>query len=215
MKKVSDNYELVGQITLDEILSADTLSGRMLRMPLVQESQKEQTSKQSCKKSVKSSTKTVPLFLSLKRGGTTQETSMEWEMTELPLVFLGDSTMLNTGVFPKDEEEYVSLLTSGGCLPQEYVLNCGEKPCKVIPTKLSEILEENPDPKYNLSAKACQGILRRAEKRGKELPELLKGTLMKQSAFKNEQVNLGGKGILIQRERTASLRTQNNQAVLW
>jgi hypothetical protein len=35
---------------------------------------------------------------------------------------------------------------------------------------LSAILEPNPDPKYFLSPTACKGILRRAEKRGRELP---------------------------------------------
>ena len=35
--------------------------------------------------------------------------------------------------------------------------------------------------KYSLSAKACQGILRRAERRGKDLPELLKTVLLMQS----------------------------------
>ena len=39
---------------------------------------------------------------------------------------------------------------------------------------LSDILETGAVPqKYYLSAKACRGILRRAEKRGKVLPELL------------------------------------------
>lgn len=39
---------------------------------------------------------------------------------------------------------------------------------------LSDVLETGPIPqKYFLSEKACRGILRRAEKRGKELPELL------------------------------------------
>lgn len=42
-------------------------------------------------------------------------------------------------------------------------------------------LEETPHPKYNLTAKACQGILRRAERRGKDLPKLLKAVLIRQS----------------------------------
>jgi DNA (cytosine-5)-methyltransferase 1 len=37
--------------------------------------------------------------------------------------------------------------------------------------------EENPDPKYSLSARAASGILRRAEKRGKTLPPLLRDAL--------------------------------------
>lgn len=42
---------------------------------------------------------------------------------------------------------------------------------------LSQILEANVPEKYFLSAKACAGILRRAEKRGKELPPMLKEAL--------------------------------------
>lgn len=38
---------------------------------------------------------------------------------------------------------------------------------------LSDVLEENPDEKYNLSWRACFGILRRAETRGKKLPKAL------------------------------------------
>jgi len=38
---------------------------------------------------------------------------------------------------------------------------------------LSDILEECPDPKFSLSAKACSGILRRAAKRGRSLPRPL------------------------------------------
>ena len=54
-----------------------------------------------------------------------------------------------------------------------------------MPTKLSQILEENADPKYRLSAKACQGILNRAERRGKELPKELKEALEEQVAANN------------------------------
>ena len=43
---------------------------------------------------------------------------------------------------------------------------------------LSSVLETAPIPqKYYLSSKACAGILRRAEKRGKELPPQLKAAL--------------------------------------
>ena len=47
-------------------------------------------------------------------------------------------------------------------------------------------------PKYYLSAKACLGILRRAEKRGKELPEILRLALERQSVSRNEQESPGG-----------------------
>jgi hypothetical protein len=42
---------------------------------------------------------------------------------------------------------------------------------------LSEVLETHVASKYYLSPRACAGILRRAEKRGKELPLVLKSAL--------------------------------------
>lgn len=48
------------------------------------------------------------------------------------------------------------------------------------PTLLSEVLEQETDPKYNLSSKACQGILNRANRRGKKLPEILREALENQ-----------------------------------
>lgn len=38
---------------------------------------------------------------------------------------------------------------------------------------LAEVLEPHAAPKYSLSPMACRGILRRAERRGKKLPEHL------------------------------------------
>jgi DNA (cytosine-5)-methyltransferase 1 len=63
--------------------------------------------------------------------------------------------------------------------------NTGESPNAAVVSRLSQILEVTPQEKYSLSAKACQGILRRAERRGKDLPELLKTVLpgMKQQTF--------------------------------
>ena len=49
---------------------------------------------------------------------------------------------------------------------------------------LSSILQEHVPDRYSLSPKACQGILRRAEKRGKELPEVLKRALERQALLR-------------------------------
>ncbi len=59
-------------------------------------------------------------------------------------------------------------------------LNLSELPRTPNPTLLSDILEEEADPKYNLSAKACRGILNRANRRGKKLPEILEEALKAQ-----------------------------------
>ena len=55
--------------------------------------------------------------------------------------------------------------------------NTGECPNAAVESRLSQILEATPQEKYRLSAKACQGILRRAERRGKKLPEALERAL--------------------------------------
>ncbi len=56
-------------------------------------------------------------------------------------------------------------------------LNFGECPSEDVESRLSWILEEIVHPKYYLTAAACRGILRRAERRGKELPPELKEAL--------------------------------------
>lgn len=57
----------------------------------------------------------------------------------------------------------------------------GESPSEENVSTLSQILEIDAPQKYYLSPRACQGILRRAEKRGKELPQLLKAALYAQA----------------------------------
>ena len=80
------------------------------------------------------------------------------------------------------------ILGNGWLLLGEYTMRSfGECPSAENVSRLSQILEEKPHQKYSLSATACAGILRRAENRGKELPEPLKQALIRQSAFKSEQ----------------------------
>ena len=56
----------------------------------------------------------------------------------------------------------------------------GESPNAAVESHLWQILEDTPHPKYSLSAKACAGILRRAERRGKKLPPELEEALCAQ-----------------------------------
>ena len=70
----------------------------------------------------------------------------------------------------------------GGLLLGEYTMHSfGAYPREENASRLSQILEDNPHPKYCLSAKACQGILNMAERRGKELPKELKDALEHQA----------------------------------
>jgi hypothetical protein len=66
-------------------------------------------------------------------------------------------------------------------------LNISEWPNAAAVCSLSQVLEADAPQKYYLSPKACSGILRRAAKRGKELPERLRFAL---------EAMGGGKGYL-------------------
>ena len=66
----------------------------------------------------------------------------------------------------------------------------GVSPSEENGSRLSQILEVSPPPKYVLSAAACAGILRRAEKRGKKLPEILEKALREQSASIENEAEL-------------------------
>ena len=66
-----------------------------------------------------------------------------------------------------------------GSLTEFLTLNISEYPSDGVASSLSDILETGELPqRYYLSGTACRGILRRAEKRGKELPEALRSALM-------------------------------------
>lgn len=109
-------------------------------------------------------------------------------------------------------------------------------------SRLSEILQTDASEKYYLSARACEGILRRADKRGKELPDVLKAALENQ--IRLHEIELGtddqteivrtplksgggsdtyikpdgsigtaGKGALIQTEQSATLGVSQDQTL--
>ena len=63
-------------------------------------------------------------------------------------------------------------------------LNTGESPRGVVESSLSQILEDSVPKKYYLTQTACLGILRRALRRGKELPFRLKLALELQSGLR-------------------------------
>lgn len=107
-------------------------------------------------------------------------------------LWLGDSLMLNIGEFPNAERESL----------------------------LSWILEDNVPQKYYLSARACQGILVRASRRGKPLPDILRQALMDVIGGGNSYTLKirsgcagGGKGALVQTEKSATLSTLQDQTL--
>lgn len=127
---------------------------------------KDETSQPSLKKSSKSSSRKPPVLKCLKKAGQIGGgTTMKWEDDG---AWCGALTTRNTGEKPS------------GTAVQEMCSKWG--PHSVAEeSRLSQILEETPQEKYSLSSKACLGILRRAERRGKDLPKLLKSVLIRQS----------------------------------
>jgi len=84
----------------------------------------------------------------------------------------------------------ITLRMDRGALLGEYtMLSFGESPKEENVSRLSQILEDKAHPKYSLSAKACQGILNRAIRRGKELPEELKIALEQQASASTDTLN--------------------------
>ena len=71
-------------------------------------------------------------------------------------------------------------MVNGALLGEFTTRSFGEFPSEENASRLSQILEDCPLPKYSLSVTACEGILRRAEKRGKQLPPELKDALERQ-----------------------------------
>ena len=82
--------------------------------------------------------------------------------------------------------------TGTASLGEPSTLSISECPSVAVESHLSQILEAHPHPKYSLSPTACLGILNRAERRGKQLPPMLKEALIRQSVSKNEQDVRGG-----------------------
>ena len=82
------------------------------------------------------------------------------------------------GVIPGSSPASPRLMDSPtGCLTlntSEHAASLGLSHSAAVVCSLSDILETGDVPqRYYLTAKACQGILRRAERRGKELPPVL------------------------------------------
>lgn len=162
----------------ESIFDLDIWSGRMSPEPFHQT--EARTSKPSSPRSSELRSQRLPMFLYLKDGqwqDASPGTGGAWH---------GEYMMRSFGEKP-------SILTEESSFPA--------LPNGVEESRLSQILTDRPHPKYYLSAKAAAGILRRAAKRGKELPEVLKNALMRQSTqdgersvFKSEQDAPGGEG---------------------
>lgn len=179
----------------------------------------EEKTSQPCWKKLRVSQNQDFLYLDCRKSGNGQK---QEPLTVMGGLLLGELTTLNAGEKPSETAVQEMLSVWGPHSVAEE-------------SRLSQILEEKPLPKYNLTAKACLGILRRAERRGKDLPERLKAVLIRQSqgALPQERTEApapteaptsyavrirggcdgGGKGALVQTERSGTLGTGNDQTI--
>ena len=105
-----------------------------------------------------SSSKTYLVCLPLTKEETLESYSARW--LNSGIVFPGGCLMLNTLEYPKEGKESSSL---------------------------AQILITQTPQKYYLSQKACEGILRRANRRGKTLPPALQEALEQQASVQENQ----------------------------
>ena len=76
------------------------------------------------------------------------------------------------------------LTVTDGRLPGEsWIANFSESPKEEEDSSLSAILQDTVPEKYFLSEKACLGIIRRSQKRGKTLPPVLENALVEQAGL--------------------------------
>ena len=146
--------------------------------------QKAQTLRRSSKKLSKSAMKKHPIFVLVSRTQDGQHpgaTTLKMEAGASPIV----PWMPSIGEPRRDDADFVWLPISTDQQHRKYylTLNCGVSPREPNPTKLNMVLEESESVSdhYRLSAKACLGILTRAERRGKVLPPELKEALENQA----------------------------------
>ena len=104
----------------------------------------------------------------------------------LPVGFLSRTSL---AFYPATEDgtlpsSFAGWSNSGTASPGGFLtLNTSEWPKDAAVCSLSDVLETQPvPPKYFLSPKACRGILRRAEKRERELPKALRDALAQVAA---------------------------------
>ena len=188
-----EQYNNAVQLTIFDVYSPDIFCGKTSSELCRQELQREKISESSLKKFAELRIKPPQYLCLTKESG--QQAAALWEIGG---ALLGEYTTRSFGEYPSEERE----------------------------SHLSQILEKEQLPtyslkKYHLSPRACMGILTRAERRGKQLPEMLRQALIRQatplkSGGGSERDSSGrkaGKGALIQEELSGTLGVSQDQTL--
>ena len=139
----------------------------------------------------------------LERDGLFGKMSPRLSQVETDKILQNSSLYLQVGMLPSQKEDGVSVVSSpqqtdtlvwhGECL----TLNIPEFPnfqersrSEGSVCSLSDILVTGNIPaRYYLSVKCAEGILRRAERRGRTLPEIMKAAMIRQSQSASDAEN--------------------------
>ena len=102
---------------------------------------------------------------------------------------------------PQDWQDYQNVTSHG----EHLTLSFGESPSVAVGSSLSRILQPKSDvpQKCYLSSRACQGILRRAARRGKKLPPSLETALKRQAGAEN---TINRHAVFSENEKTYSVQ---------
>ena len=130
--------------------------------------------------------KTFPEHSAVTKGRTSESSSKKSQKSKIKMPLFLDLRTTN------GEQADAYWETDGASLGEFSMHSFGESPKEGVESLLSQILEDNPHPKYYLSETACLGIITRANRRGKKLPIMLETALIQKVAEGNEY---GEKGI--------------------
>ena len=120
------------------------------------------------------------------------------------------------------QEQATSWEMIGALDGEQQMLNIGELPNEENASQLSQVLEINPLPKYYMSLKACEGMLAKAGRKGKRLPQVLEKALSQQVTLlklgggveRDSKGKRAGKGALVQTEISATLGASQDQTLI-
>lgn len=190
------------QLTISDWLGQDTWSGKTSPEPSAQT--EEKTFKPYSPKSFESQNQKPLMCLCLRKtsGHTPESYTMRWEDGQLP----GGLTTLNTGECPNAGKESLFCLMGGGTtaakiLFEQHTGNESRPEIQPQPDSLPRDIEQSGTERKDPSATTREGANNTGE---------WGGTLSFQERAGKPG---GGKGILIQNERTGALSTLNNQSV--
>ena len=208
---LKDNYVCLGQMSIFDIFSQDILYGKTSTEPSVPIT--ERTSEQFSRKQSRWQTK-MPMFLDLRKGKDGQARDVSW-VTDIAL--LGECMTHNTGEYRSEGDAYVYSLTTGGATAPKILFELlGEAEYTEAHKTVTDFGEQSRS-EVQPESEGLPWDTEQSTETRKGTSGTSEDSLGETSCAISFQERAGkpggGKGILIQNERTGALSTLNNQSV--